>query len=601
MRRHADNKTYGSMWADGSYAAIIVAAALAWVLAPTIADAQNLVTTTTRYSYNADGALTAVTAQTDDQPPATTYLTWDDFAPDPADPTTGSVSVGNGRLLGFGPSPGAANEEARFEFDRRDRLVGYSDGTHSIAYDHHATGLMASSALDGSTAWRFYYDDSDNPQVRNIYEPGSVRWSGYLGETRYVTDGSEQVLLQPRKDVACAYEPGAESVMSRRYDAYGAQEGAAPAGTYDLTDNPFQYAHEFRDPVWGGVYLRAPWYDPDFPVFLSRDPMPGQLNHYGYGGGNPVMNTDPSGKLFRRALKSLNKGVGGHFARILLSPFLGPMELAAYPNAFWKQIKTDKDGIDVFLAAGIAAELTGPIADAVAPEFINSLSLNVRFATRLATDAALGLGQSATQAGLLHGVHHFHWNTFGQGAEYTVGGIAWARGLAGVGYRPFGIKAGNLENFLQEKLPALGDGEALIFRNRAALQGAKLPNWTSPIQESRNLGIYHESIVAVAKNGKVYTNEMLADGRVFSKFDSVREYVDKIRPTKSTLQFIGRKSNFTYRAFWGTNPLNFAPRTTVLIYQQRDTPLPNTFKHYDAFRANCQDHAAEVLKQLGVR
>jgi RHS repeat-associated protein len=579
--------------------AVVAATLLLSTGVPAVADAQELVTTTTHYSYNADGALTAVTKQTDDQPSATTYLTWDDFVPDPADPTTGTVSVGNGRLSGFGPSPGAANEEARFDFDRRDRLVGYSDATHTVTYDHHATGLMASSALDGSTAWRFYYDDSDNPQVRNIYEPGSTRWSGYLGGTRYVSDGPEQILVQPRKDVACVYEPKDESVTSRRYDAYGVQEGAPPAGTYDLTDNPFQYAHEFRDPVWGGVYLRARWYDPDFPVFLSRDPMPRQLNHYGYGGGNPVMNTDPSGKLFRAALKKLNKGLGGHFARIGLAPFLGPMELAAYPKSFWKQIKTDKAGIDVFLAAGVAAELVGPIADLVNPVWINSLSLRIRFATRLATDAALGFGQSATQAGLLHGAD-FKWNTFGQGAEYTVGGILWARGLAGVGYRPFGIKEKQFGEFVRAKLGDLQQGEALVFRESTKLEGSYVYG-TSPLQEGLHLGSYHERVVAVVGSGRVYTTELLADGLTRDFAADVDTYLKENSRQKLKLQFVGKSTEFKlpFTAI-GRNPLNFPSRVAMEYYNAGDVDLAG-YRQYDPLRANCQHHAAAVRKALGVR
>jgi hypothetical protein len=49
---------------------------------------------------NAGNALTAVTTQTDDQKPATTYLTWDDFVPDPADPTIWTVRQVDSARLG---------------------------------------------------------------------------------------------------------------------------------------------------------------------------------------------------------------------------------------------------------------------------------------------------------------------------------------------------------------------------------------------------------------------------------------------------------------------------------------------------------------------
>ena len=57
--------------------------------------------------------------------PTTTYLTWDDFTPDAVNPSTGTVAVGDGRLVGFGPSR-TTDPTSRFRFDPRDRLLSYS-------------------------------------------------------------------------------------------------------------------------------------------------------------------------------------------------------------------------------------------------------------------------------------------------------------------------------------------------------------------------------------------------------------------------------------------------------------------------------------------
>lgn len=52
----------------------------------------------------------------------------------------------------------------------------------------------------------------------------------------------------------------------------------------------------------GMVYLRARWYNPTAGTFLSKDPFAGYNEQpysklpYQYGYGNPVSNTDPSGK-----------------------------------------------------------------------------------------------------------------------------------------------------------------------------------------------------------------------------------------------------------------------------------------------------------------
>ncbi|HEY0302115.1 MAG TPA: RHS repeat-associated core domain-containing protein, partial [Rhizomicrobium sp.] len=64
---------------------------------------------------------------------------------------------------------------------------------------------------------------------------------------------------------------------------------AAAAQQFVAARNPFAYAGEYRDPIWGGPYLRARWYQPTLPSFVSSDPLSAKVNHYGYRGGNPVM------------------------------------------------------------------------------------------------------------------------------------------------------------------------------------------------------------------------------------------------------------------------------------------------------------------------
>jgi len=93
------------------------------------ASASATMTSVTKYQYNADGALTAITKQAADGSTTTTYLVWDDFVPSASDPTTGTVSAANGRLLGYGPSPD--NLTTTFQFDVRDRLKGFSSSGQS--------------------------------------------------------------------------------------------------------------------------------------------------------------------------------------------------------------------------------------------------------------------------------------------------------------------------------------------------------------------------------------------------------------------------------------------------------------------------------------
>ncbi len=589
-----------------------VRTALALVLATTAATetfaGQALVTTRTTWQYNDDGAPTAITTQVDDEEPSTVFLTYDNFVPDAADPRSGSTSVGNGRVVAYGPSPGAAAADSRFDFDERDRLVGYADSQRSITYAHHPTGLMKSATAADDSGWRFYYDDATNAQATNLYEPSRARWSAWLDAARFTSDGGEQVLVRPRKDVAGIYDPEQQVVSPLRYDAYGAQPQSSQSEGYDLAENPFQYADEYRDPTWGGIYLRARWYHPDLPTFLSRDPASQQLNHYGYAGANPAMRTDPSGrKWLGRRLKKLNKGPGGHFARFFLSPFLGPLELMAHPSAFWRQVKANKGGIDYFLAAGIAAELFSPVADAALPTFLGSMSLGTRFTVRLITDSVLGLGQSATQSGLLRGAGHFDWHTFAQGAEYTFGGIAWVRLTAGVGYRPFGLKSTGFQEFVRAQ-GDLGQDEALIFRVKDTeifrYRGLSLHfGQTSPLQEWKNLGFYHERLIAVTRED-VYSSEFFL-GDVMHQNEELEDYVSMIERDKSTrYQFVGRKQNFNAYQFDHANPRGFASKEEVNAWKVRlksnpDEPFPG--RKYNTITNNCHDHVSAVIESLGLR
>jgi len=462
-------------------------------------------TIATHYSYNADGALTAV-AKTADGNTETTYVTWDNFVPDAEDPTTGTLRRGNGTMDGFGPSPGAA----QFEFDARNRLVSYRADGVDESYAYRADGMMASSSAAGDTR-RFYYEDSENPQVTNIHQDGSGLWSAYLDEVRYLSDGAEQALFQPRKDVACTYDPQSQELQSYNYDAFGSQSQAPLQSAYDLHDNPFQYSGEYREPLWGGVYLRARWYDPDLPVFLSRDPT-AQLNRYGYGGGNPVMRVDPSGMNFfhslgrdlRAANAFMNKGIGGHFARLFLAPALGALSLAADPKGFWESLEHNKAGMTAFLIAGVVVEGFSIGAEGFGlSELIRTLSLTTRFTSRLLVDSGLAIGQ-AVAAGADNGWHHFNWESFAQNAELGLGGLVYSRGALGIGYNPYTLKGIDVAKMAG----GLAEDKVLFFRERTPLM--MKVGITSPLSEQLKTSMYHERIVAVSKDG-IAASEVTVD------------------------------------------------------------------------------------------
>jgi len=566
------------------------------VAAPSILQARTI---TTKYRYNADGALTAITKDAGESSETTTYVTWDDFVPNANDPTTGTARVGNGTLVSIGDAPGAAPQ---FQFDARQRLVGYTNGSVAESFDYRANGTLASSA-DGGDARQFYFDNSRYAEITNIHESGQDLWSAYLDRARYLSDGTEQVLLKPRKDVACRYDAHGQTLQSYAYDAYGAQSKVSPQSSYDLHDNPMQYDGEYRDPLWGGYYLRARWYDPDLPIFVSRDPL-AHLNRYGYAGGNPVMHTDPSGMGFFGAIRAantfLNKGVGGHFARFFLAPVMTPLQILAYPKAFWESIKHDKDGIDIFLAAGIVTEgLSIGLERYGLSVLVRTVGSRIRYGTRLTLDSGLAVGQAVT-AGAQRGFHHFNWKSFAQNIELSAGSLGYTHLAGGVGYNPYTLRGSDV----LERLQKADSNSVLIFRERT--QGNSLKTFTSPLMEAVGIGRYHERIVAVANDfsattelglpregyGWVKTSGIEGAGRVQS-------FLTRDRPAR--YQFVGTVSrdSFSAATFRGLNPRGLLSGAE---FQQRLIDdkwglSPQTAK-YKRWTNNCHSHAGAVLSML---
>jgi RHS repeat-associated protein len=583
-------------------------AVMLWVAVPAAGK-----TIDTDYTYNTDGALTAIATSVDGGDSTTEYLTWDDFVPDESDPSTGTVGIGNGRLVGRGPKPGVANATERFEFDPRDRLLTYSSDSSEETYDYHAGGMMASSSAEGDSL-RFYYDTSPNPQATNLHQEQTDLWSGYLGGVRYLSDGTEQTLLRPRKDTTATYDAATGTVQSYAYDAYGAQPSNPPSGTYDLQANPFQYAGEYRSPMWGGTYLRARWYDPDLPGFISRDPV-ANLNRYAYAGANPVMNVDPSGESYKSAvgnplghfLQKLNSGVGGHFARIFLAPLIGPLQILADPGSFWGAVKHNRDGIDIFLAAGIASEVGGGVVDFALAGVVR---LGTRFAARTASDLTIGVS-SSIGAGASRGFRHFDWNAFGQGLELSLNPLL-TRGATGLNVRSgFQLSTEDLAAFA-DKLDKMPEATALVFRQKTDIEisvvsGAELKaSLEPPLLQALHVGNYHERLIAFTKD-EFFLNDAIGKGLRLS-----REDVDDLAGVKAAImrqtgkfEFVGEVTDFISRdkqkAFFA-NPwkVRVEKNESYIPVEELQTRVLKARK-YGQFTNNCQHHAYAVLQDLGLR
>ncbi len=445
-------------------------------------------TTTTTYQYNADHALTAATTTTNGQS-TTVYFTWDNCVPSATTPSSCTVSAGNGNLLGVGAAPGT-DDALQFGFDQRNRLISAAaSGAQSSTYAYHPASLLATSTLASGDALDFTYDTSPLPQVTNIQQSSTGTWASYLGDTTYLSDGTEQVLCQPRKDVAGVYEPPAGSLTPLRYDPYGSVESASDAATspatgatsYDMSENPFRYAGEYMDPAWGGVYLRARWYLPEYQIFLGRDPADA-IHRYGYAGGDPVGNVDPSGLSYRsfsrsadNALRPLTSG-----AMRYITPWLpligglvgGAMLLANLPEV-WHH-PSERTWLNFgFLVGSAAVETAFEL-----PGNLGMSAGNAFFARHLA-DLVIGGGQT-----VLASDHKGKWDvpSLIESVEYNLSGMIGARELAGIGYRPYAMRVSDVNEFAKGYFsdPAHED-QLLLFVGKAKTK------WTTPITDALGL------------------------------------------------------------------------------------------------------------------
>ncbi|MFJ7662278.1 RHS repeat-associated core domain-containing protein [Lysinibacillus sp. NPDC097162] len=113
-------------------------------------------------------------------------------------------------------------------------------------------------------------------------------------------------LTNYRGDVLGMTDASGKLVASYTYDAWG--NILTQSGTDNMdTINTYRYAGYRYDEDTKLYYLMARYYNPDTGVFLSLDPMlgdltePKKLNGYNYANNNPVTNIDPDREYWKNA------------------------------------------------------------------------------------------------------------------------------------------------------------------------------------------------------------------------------------------------------------------------------------------------------------
>jgi len=550
-------------------------------------------TTTAQYTYNADGALTQITTQVDQQASIVNYLVWDNYLPNTADASSGIISPANGNLLGYGSSTDIAQLSYQFEYDILNRLSHYSDQANSVTYSYHSTWLMATSTLDSGDALRFYYNARSNPQMVSIEHQSSGEIASHFGPLALLSDGSSQILLSPRKDVSGVYQPELESLTSYKQDTYGSNEQNNEPSAYDLQDNAFQYAGEYKDPSWGGYYQRARWYHPGLQIFLSRDSHK-TLNRYGYTAGNPVNRIDPSGnkyKSYKKFMRPLAKFVqdsnfapgGVPVSRIVFGSVLTPLALIANPAGFYHQQIGPDHGLRLWVAIGTVA--LGVATDGALAEETDLITEGVRLTSNVVSGVA-----NAEAGATSHNFHQFNKQVFFSGLEYTAGSIVQAKLLSTVGALPV--------SKLQDKLlPWDGFPTSSQFATVFRVQIAQSTVDPFSFQENRKpLVKYHQSMVDFGEHRQQVTHFFNNNIRPENPGNNANFQSSELNKPDTALLSNKTRIHGKSRYFHNVSPnTRIQQRFTQIMGASIETPSP-----YDLIHRNSQIHAASMLHNINL-
>ncbi|CUV66609.1 hypothetical protein BN3087_960003 [Sulfurovum sp. enrichment culture clone C5] len=183
-----------------------------------------------------------------------------------------------------------------YSYDAQDRLVKVQTPTDTTTYTYDANNNRIAQTINNQTT--SYLVDTNTPYANVITQSkGGVKTSYTYGndllndnEHYFLTDalGSTRALSDASGTITDTYS----------YTPYG--ELSNHTGS---SQNNFLFAGEQFDSQTGEYYLRARYYNPSQARFISRDTYDGTLtnpitqNHYAYANANPMMYTDPSGRM----------------------------------------------------------------------------------------------------------------------------------------------------------------------------------------------------------------------------------------------------------------------------------------------------------------
>ncbi|MGH3054356.1 MAG: hypothetical protein ACRDL7_05200, partial [Gaiellaceae bacterium] len=279
-------------------------------------------------------------------------------------------------------------------------------------------------------------------------------------------------------------------------------------------------------------------------------------------------------------------GAKGTAVRFFLGGIIGVTQIIAHPSAYWHGIVRDSHGLDAFLAAGIFAEVGtsgwGPFYDLAG-------SSTTKLLTRHAIDLGIGLSQSAFSS--LHG-RRFEAAAFGQGVEYTVGGIAWGRDVGGFGYKPYDLSADDVNDMVSKHVQS-DENDVLVFRQRS--QG--FTSKTSPLAEVFGWGNYHEGVFAAGGQGSWFGEINLNDkGEYYWKTAWEKDKAWTANQ-KAEYQFVGAyRADAVEKAFLARGGGEAVNEYTVA--GAASGSVKRNYPEYNKYYNNCQQNAARLRRQI---
>ena len=215
-------------------------------------------------------------------------LCWSATTGVPTNPVCGTVPTGATTYSYDTSGDRITGGTTTYGYDQSGRLTSLTRPGTTASYRYDGNGLRASKTVNGTTT-AYAWDNAGNMvsdgTTAYLYGPGGrpIEQIGASSSQWYFTDnlGSTRALTDASGAVAGAYS----------YTPYGTVIGhTGTAGT------PLQFDGEYTDAESGLVYLRARYYDPVTAQFLTVDPaVKTSLSPYGFVGGNPLNDTDPTG------------------------------------------------------------------------------------------------------------------------------------------------------------------------------------------------------------------------------------------------------------------------------------------------------------------